>query len=181
MDRDVQSLLPAKIVEAVQRATRDFKLCPNRVWAVAGSLPERERSLPMLIPATEKIKQTMGHEGHNQCTFDFCEYSQLDFTSVAQRHESSSCINNPCKRLQFPTAILEQAANAENPTAWKLDRKSVIEPPQQFMAISHVWSDGTGTGAWLQGEVNECLYTFFENIAKQFQCEGIWWDTICIP
>jgi hypothetical protein len=40
---------------------------------------------------------------------------------------------------------------------------------------------GTGTGAWPRGEVNSCLYSFFRRIARQFQCKGIWWDTICIP
>lgn len=49
------------------------------------------------------------------------------------------------------------------------------------MAISHVWADGTGTGAWQAGTVNECLYGFFKNIARHFSCEGIWWDTLCIP
>ncbi|KEY71550.1 hypothetical protein S7711_09972 [Stachybotrys chartarum IBT 7711] len=49
------------------------------------------------------------------------------------------------------------------------------------MAISHVWSDGTGNGAWTSGKVNECLYSYFRKIAEQFQCEGIWWDTVCIP
>lgn len=30
-------------------------------------------------------------------------------------------------------------------------------------------------------EVNECLYEYFKRIAQQFQCDGIWWDTLCIP
>jgi hypothetical protein len=142
-----------EIVEAIKRASRDFKLCPNRIWAVAGSLPQREQNLPSLIPPTEKIK-TLGHQTHDQCTFDFCEYSRRDFTSVAQRHELPSCANYPCERYHdlFPTAILEAAANAGKPTAWNLNGKSMIEPPQRFMAISHVWSDGTGAGAWPAGE-----------------------------
>ncbi|KAJ5703940.1 hypothetical protein N7493_011078 [Penicillium malachiteum] len=49
------------------------------------------------------------------------------------------------------------------------------------MAISHVWSDGTGAGAWKDGSVNECLYKFFEGLAIKFDCKGIWWDTISIP
>src|SRR5271156_6840007 len=57
----------------------------------------------------------------------------------------------------------------------------MIEHPRPHMAISHVWSDGTGAGAWPDGEVNECLYKYFKRIAQQFQCEGIWWDTLCIP
>jgi hypothetical protein len=174
-------------MEAVQRAKRDFRLCPNRIWAVAGSIPRKERNIPNLIPFPEAANLTVAHEDeaaetHDQCTFDFCEYSRRDFTSVAQRHESP-CKGDECRRLRgwFPTFILEDASNAGKPTAWKLDGKSVIEPPQSYMAISHVWADGTGTGAWRGGEVNECLYSFFRGIAEQYQCEGIWWDTICIP
>jgi hypothetical protein len=189
MGSDAQFTSPTKIVEAVQRATRDFKLCPNRIWAIARSHPLREKSLPLLIPPTRTIKQTVDHirhedkKGHNQCTFDFCEYSRLNFTSVAQRHELPCSEKQPCDRIRrrFRRDILEKATNAETPTAWKLDGKSMIDPPQRFMAISHVWSDGTGTGAWPEGEVNKCLYDFFRGIAEQFQCEGIWWDTICIP
>ncbi|OBT50363.1 hypothetical protein VE04_09948, partial [Pseudogymnoascus sp. 24MN13] len=173
----------AEIMKAVERATRDFNLCPNRVWAIARSLPRREKNLPLLIPPTEKNKSMVGHEDHKQCTFDFCEYSRLDFTSVVQRHEYESCTKNPCERLQglFPSAILEKAAIDGGPTAWVLDGGSMVQPLQRYMAISHVWSDGTGTGAWADGEVNKCLYTFFKGVAQQFQCEGIWWDTICIP
>ena len=139
-----------------------------------------KQDLLLQIPTTGDVKQTGGHKGHGQCTFDFCEHSRLDFTAVAQRHES--CTNRPCKpKRGFETAKLEKAANAGRPTAWTLDGESMIEPPQPFMAISHVWPDGTGTGAWPPGEVNECLYDFFKRIAEQFQCEGIWWDTICIP
>ncbi|KAJ5708044.1 hypothetical protein N7488_007845 [Penicillium malachiteum] len=57
----------------------------------------------------------------------------------------------------------------------------MLEAQRPYMAISHVWADGTGTGAWQAGTVNECLYAFFESIAKFFSCEGIWWDTLCIP
>jgi hypothetical protein len=49
------------------------------------------------------------------------------------------------------------------------------------MAISHVWSDGTGTGTWPSKHVNECLYDYFKGITKRFQCEGMWWDTLCVP
>ncbi|KAL9616376.1 MAG: hypothetical protein Q9160_008750 [Pyrenula sp. 1 TL-2023] len=47
------------------------------------------------------------------------------------------------------------------------------------MAISHVWSDGTGTGAWPKKGVNRCLWLFFRDIARRFQVKGIWkfyWD-----
>jgi len=125
----------------------------------------------------------VGHKGHEQCTPNFCEHSQVDFTSVEQRYEWPSCKKNPCSRLLdvFLRDVLNMAAEKGKPTAWDLNGKSMIQPPRNFMAISHVWSDGTGTGTQLGGQVNKCLYSFFSGIAKQFQCEGIWWDTICIP
>lgn len=76
-----------ELVKAFERATNEFSLCPNRVWAVA------KEDLPKLLSA---IKSIPGHEKHEQCTFDFCEYSQRDFTAVEQRHE---CKNKGCIRL----------------------------------------------------------------------------------
>ncbi|KAH8748283.1 hypothetical protein F5883DRAFT_436614, partial [Diaporthe sp. PMI_573] len=160
-----------KLLQDFERATKEFKLCPNRVWAVA------KEKLPKLMPDCGSIP---GHEEHELCTFDFCEYSQRDFTAVKQRHE---CEEEKCGRLQhlFSRDTLKAATTNGKSTVWCLDGKSMIEPPQPYMAISHVWSDGTGIGAWPDGEVNECLYSFFQVIARQFQCEGIWWDTLCIP
>jgi hypothetical protein len=170
----------SKIIEAVKEAPGKFKLCRNRMWAVARSLPPWEQNLLQLISSVQNIPEQIEHA---ECSFDFCEVSRRDFTSVAQRHESRFCKDNSCHRHQgwFPEDKLKEALESGTPTAWKLNGKSMIEPPQQFMAISHVWSDGTGTGSWPRGEVNSCLYSFFRGIAKQFQCKGIWWDTICIP
>ncbi len=159
------------LLQAFEKATEKLKLCPNRVWAVA------KEKLPELMPNKEPIPV---HEQHELCTVDFCEHSQRDFTAVKQRHE---CKEGECRRLRylFSRNRLDEAAEKGKSTVWRLDGKSMIEPPQPYMAISHVWSDGTGTGAWADGEVNECLYTFFCTIARQLQCEGIWWDTLCIP
>jgi len=172
MDSDTEKLL-----DAFQRAKEKFKLCPNRVWAVAG------KDLPKLMPDSNSIPdldKCKERENHELCTFDFCEHSQRDFTAVQQRHE---CKKDNCFQLQglFSREILIKAAEADESTVWSLDGRSMIEPPRPYMAISHVWSDGTGTGAWRDGEVNECLYGFFKRIAKQFQCDGIWWDALCIP
>ncbi|KAJ5876417.1 uncharacterized protein N7529_002001 [Penicillium soppii] len=168
------------LLEAFQEA-KNLNLCPNRVWAVAGE------NLPNLLPvfsstqsARDKIDERENYNDHNDCTPDFCEHSQRDFTAVQQRHE---CKENQCMQVrdQFRRDILNRAARNGKPTVWDLDGESMLEPPRPYMAISHVWSDGTGTGAWKDGEVNECLYAFFHDIAKQFQCDGIWWDTLCIP
>lgn len=171
---------------ACLKATSDLKLCPNRVWAVAGiNLP---KLLPNFNPApTPKSNQDRPDQDkdteqntHELCAYDFCEFSQRDFTAVQQRHE---CREANCIQLdgRFPRNLLEDAVWAGQPTVWNLKGDKLLEPCRPYMAISHVWSDGTGVGAWKDGQVNECLYMFFRDIAEQFQCEGIWWDTICIP
>src|SRR5271170_5662989 len=95
-DTEVRSAM--EIMTAIKRSTLNFNLCRNRIWAVAANLPDRERKLPLLIPA--KIQNPKGHIGHDKCTFDFCEHSRLDFTSVERRHELISCEKEPCDPLQ---------------------------------------------------------------------------------
>jgi len=83
----------------------------------------------------------------------------------------------------FPRDVLDEAVEKtpDGPTAWQLNGGAIIEDGQKYMAISHVWSDGTGAGAWDGLKVNKCLYHFFRKLARDFGCEGIWWDTICVP
>ncbi|KAH6632877.1 hypothetical protein F5144DRAFT_490426, partial [Chaetomium tenue] len=167
-----------EVWEALRNATEEFGLCPNRVWAVARLHWEREKILPCLM-SRRPNEPMQGHQGHDACTIDLCEHSQRDFTSVKQRHESQDCACTPIYH-RFPIRFLEKATLSGRLAAWSLDGKSIIEPNRPFMAISHVWSDGTGTGAEDTG-VNRCLFAYFKTIAERFRCEGIWWDTICIP
>ncbi|OQE16555.1 hypothetical protein PENFLA_c027G10004 [Penicillium flavigenum] len=175
MDSDSDELLN------VIQITQELGFCPNRVWAVAGENLQRLVPDSILTMGTgDKLDKCGNPNKHDECTPSFCEYSQRDFTSVRQRHE---CKEAQCMQLRgrFSRVTLERAALVGKSTVWNLAGDSMIEYPHPYMAISHVWSDGTGTGAWKDGDVNECLYTFFQDIAKQFQCVGIWWDTLCIP
>ena len=182
----------SKIVEATERAVGEYGFCPNRVWGVAGSHTDKEMILPRLFPAEDGgLQKIFGqrethpvkNRAHDSCTFDFCEQSQVNYTSVLQRHESPSCRNGPCGRIQrlFPRIELDEAGRDGRLTAWQLYGRKVVHPGQKFMAISHVWSDGTGAGTWPAGELNKCLYHFFSRIARRFDCDGLWWDTLCIP
>ncbi|KAJ2980593.1 hypothetical protein NQ176_g2544 [Zarea fungicola] len=173
-----------KLLDDFKKATEDYGLCPNRVWAVA------KEDLPKLLPnckldfrvPSDTPDENVGDSNdHSSCTFDFCEQSQRDFTAVEQRHE---CLDkDSCKQLaaRFSRVTLNDAAMEEHSTVWALDGVAMLEAPRPYMAISHVWSDGTGAGAWKAGQVNECLYHFFQSIAERFGCEGMWWDTVCIP
>ncbi|RMJ16648.1 hypothetical protein CDV36_003677 [Fusarium kuroshium] len=169
---------------AIQMATKDFGICPNRLWAIARG--HQDGSLTKLIRPLRDNEPMLGHADHEQCNYELCEHSRRDFTWVAQRHESEECrrdTSEACEplRYRFPIEALDEAAKARRPTAWRFDGQSIVEPGQGYLAVSHVWSDGTGTGAWLEREVNGCLYDYFAAVARRFQCEGIWWDTICIP
>ncbi|EFR03483.1 ankyrin repeat domain-containing protein 52 [Nannizzia gypsea CBS 118893] len=160
------------LFEAFEKATKTFNLCPNRVWAVAG------KALPELLPVGKPVPS---HSGHDHCEIDHCQLSSLDSTKLPRRHE---CNDSKCEQLRvFPEDKLEEATWKGKSTVWALDGRTLLDFPRPFMAISHVWSDGTGAGHWRQrGEgVNSCLYSYFKTIAEQFQCEGIWWDTISIP
>jgi Heterokaryon incompatibility protein (HET) len=181
-------LLPEYVSNALQRAG-EFGLCLHRVWAVVDSLPARERLLHGLIPDRQDQYlpefQVIGHGGaHKSCTLDFCEQSTTNSTRVEQLHwcKNQSCGLTPAD--MFPSHLLNAAAcdNLKQlTTAWALDGCSVLSRGQSYMAISHVWADGTGVGTGMRGRVNKCLYVFFANIARELKCDGIWWDTVCLP
>jgi ankyrin repeat protein len=185
-----------KLLEVLDTAS-EYGLCPNRMWAVARGLEEGLESLLVLFPPTDmELRGIFGRQGehdeqqkeerdlHRECTFGVCEQSQINFTSISQRHESPSCRpDEHCQTLDrlFPRAVLEKAVKKNGPTAWLLNGAATIREGQRYMAISHVWSDGTGTGAWDELKVNRCLFHFFRKLARDYGCQGIWWDTICIP
>ncbi|KAK2462356.1 hypothetical protein APHAL10511_005662 [Amanita phalloides] len=173
--------LDAAINQAISRV-REQSLCPRRIWAIALNLPGRESNIPALVP-DERLHMNCSSKhsfcstgpSHQNCTFDFCEISAVNFTNVVQLHRPG-CDQN-CKKKDFPIHLLDKPAEENRPTAWAIDGKRPLEPGEPYMAISHVWSDGTGGN----GSVNECLYAFFCDVARDLKCKGLWWDAICIP
>lgn len=170
-----------ELLDLFDEAVTKLNLCPNRVWAVAG------KNLSRLVPRFKQPTSTPNpsleaeNDSHELCTFEFCEYSQRNFTAVQQRHECGDSGACALTFGRFSRDILENVAENDQSTVWNLAGSGMLEHPRPYMAISHVWSDGTGIGAWKDGQVNECLYKYFRDIAKQLDCEGIWWDTVCIP
>ncbi|KAK2462355.1 hypothetical protein APHAL10511_005661 [Amanita phalloides] len=172
------------IIQAISRV-RAQGLCPRRIWAIALNLPGRESNIPVLISneSQHNVDCFCNHNfcstgpSHRNCTFEFCEISAVNFTNVVQRHRPG-CDQN-CKTKEFPAHLLDKVAEENRPTAWAIDDTELrpVEVGEPYMAISHVWSDGTGGN----GSVHECMYNFFCNIARDLKCKGLWWDAICIP
>jgi hypothetical protein len=174
-------------------------LCPNRIWHAWKACEQKDGQselVDFLKRSGTALKDALKHEDHSACNFGFCEFSTRNFTAVQQYHErrpyeeeeqTKIAENHKNKEVCFPLQglfnddKLVEAVKKHKLTAWNLDGSTILEHPRPFMAISHVWSDGTGTGTWDSKKVNECLYGYFKGVAKRFQCEGIWWDTLCIP
>ena len=127
------------------------------------------------------------HQGsdHDTCTAEVCSLSIIDSTRVKQLHK---CPGKACgEPIWFPSPRIERPY--ERITWWLDDVDASKESPyvvntkskQPFMAVSHVWSDGTGAGVQGEGRVNRCLFNYFKDIAKNLGCTAIWWDTISIP
>ncbi|KAJ5360102.1 hypothetical protein N7517_009293 [Penicillium concentricum] len=168
------------ILQAVHTATEDLGFCRNRVWAIAKSLPGGAGQFPRLLPPPENLSYKAKRDDHELCTFDFCEQSRVNFTLVKQRHETS-CVANRCPPTEFPSQFVADAVRKDQPTVWDFEGTKTLQRNERYMAISHVWSDGTGAGNQPPGHVNTCLLQFFRGFAQKFDCKGIWWDTICIP
>lgn len=201
--KNYQSLCPNRIWNvweawrAVLSHKKDSSEQKQDTWKPEAEQDKDKPSLLLLLGHFgPKFQEALTHEDHSACSFDFCEFSSRNFTAVRQYHEpmryeeieqvevaESHLKGDICFPLRglFNESKLAEAVEAEKLTAWKLDGSAILDYPGSFMAISHVWSDGTGAGTWASQEVNECLYRYFRDIALQFQCQGIWWDTICVP
>ena len=187
--------------DAIEEAFRKLKVlgfCQKRVLEVVRYGYDGEVDLVPLVRALEHLPQ-LRHKGHVSCTPRFCGEAIKNFTSVDQLHkcvDSSKCGTTDGK--MFDQRLLVAALHDNTATtAWTFDGMSLVPRGMSYLAVSHVWSDGTGAGAWKAGEVNECLWEFWVGIAKEGiaktgiaktgiakegrECVGIWWDTVCIP
>ena len=184
----------SKAVEEASEKISMLGFCQQRVWEVVRNGLDGEIELVPLMGALEQLPQLRHdrlqwrngqeyHECHKSCTAAFCELAAVNFTSVTQLHKCSNLNNcSPTTDEMFNQSLLVQALKDKTmTTAWTLDGMSLVAQGKSYLAVSHVWSDGTGAGAWKAGRVNSCLWDFFKEKASSFGCGGVWWDTVCIP
>lgn len=176
--------LPA-VGRAERIATRELGICPSRLWNLAHCAERGEDDVPALVEVVVRSTRpgAFKHEGHGECSAEFCHFADENSTLKKQLHK---CDGGRCSQfVTFPLEKLDDAVKEEyRPTPWRIDHLAAMSlwpNPDRYIAISHVWSDGTGVGVGTPGKVNQCLFSYFVDIARELECDGIWWDTVCVP
>jgi len=168
---------------AVAKATamaKELGLCPNRFWNLAGVTERKQVDLPGLMEMAIRHPR-LRHAQHDKCTIGFCTFTTLDSTKIEQLHRcrDKGCLEHG--QLWFNPKLLNESINENGRTVWPISEPFKVLQTGSYVAISHVWSDGTGVGLQEVGKVNRCLFEFFAKIIRELGHDGIWWDTISIP
>ncbi|KAI4860981.1 hypothetical protein F4820DRAFT_435190 [Hypoxylon rubiginosum] len=174
-------------------AVRSVGICPSRFWnlAVEGS----ESYITVLSTFIGVALGDLPPRGdkHKGCTSQFCNFANDNSTGFTQLHKCNQKhgaspggdeITFPMKELEI---IFKSPLTSWVPSSWDVTSISLLQPrinldpASKYMALSHVWSDGTGVGMKEAGSANRCLVEYFQSIAQCLGCNGIWWDAICLP
>ncbi|KAF5579834.1 hypothetical protein FPCIR_10899 [Fusarium pseudocircinatum] len=148
--------------------------CRRRLWNLVLACKSGVASAPPILSLLSKMPET-DLRVHAECTPEACLFDDENTTTVRQLHPCGDPeSNHPIKCDPFK---LNSSTLLHN--AWTMNRELTSD---KFMAISHIWLDGTGSSIYTEaGNVNECAFDFFSSIAREQGCEGIWWDAICMP
>ncbi|KAI3317264.1 hypothetical protein HD806DRAFT_372598 [Xylariaceae sp. AK1471] len=187
----------------ISQKCHDRGLCPNRLWNASLHGGDTAVGVCHLGNAALGLLPLGSRDLHVDCTAQYCLRAHENSTLIKQAHK---CADSHCgKETIFHTDLLNQASKAPYQaagiwfnTAWRLrktnsssriyrmvrpgsDQQVMTWKEKNYMALSHVWSDGTGVGLKTPGKVNKCLYGYFAKIARKLGCDGLWWDAISIP
>ncbi|KAJ2978564.1 hypothetical protein NUW58_g7456 [Xylaria curta] len=193
-----RGLAPGYEFQAIEISARskDYGICPNRIWNISLQSPRGVADISSILRVATNMPLVGSKVEHEECTDQHCLHSQDNSTIKVQSHKCQTGNSGACRdEMRFPSTSLNdlfgrQAEISESPTwqntAWRRrtrqdDVPAVCKPDDGYIAISHVWSDGTGVGLKSPGQVNACLYGYFSDIAARLDCDGIWWDAISIP
>ncbi|KAF3138566.1 hypothetical protein TWF703_004614 [Orbilia oligospora] len=181
-----KAIIPIKaaakaIADATKKASGN--ICLNRLWNITLISERAEQDIPSLINlAIGERYAKFRHPGHENCTPEQCDFNSLDATRVTQLHQCPET-DADCRttKFYFDPALLKVSIESGGGTTWSIDVPFRVIRDQKYIAISHVWADGTGIGLEPAGRVNACLFEYFARMARALECKGIWWDTISIP
>jgi hypothetical protein len=136
--------------------------------------------LPELME-TAKNHPQLRHDTHDACTAGFCRFTHIDSTKVRQLHKCEDSGMCEQVKFKFDPQMLNESIKKGGRSVWGICEPFKVSQDAPYVAVSHVWSDGTGIGLQEVGEVNRCLFNYLAGVARKLGCEAIWWDTISIP
>ncbi|KAK3995156.1 putative kinesin light chain [Cladorrhinum sp. PSN332] len=171
-------------IEKASKKVPGLKLCKHRFWSFVNLAERKQSDLPDLVDALVRRQKQLEHKDHDSCTASRCDASHQDSTKLPQIHKCTANDDGACEQREYPVDDVVEAFERGKGTAWsRRDPRNpkLAHTDDPYIAVSHVWSDGTGVGLKKKGTVNSCLFDFFGRIAESLGCEGIWWDALCIP
>jgi hypothetical protein len=179
-----------KIREAIRLSSyREARVCRRRLWSLVEASDRKVIDLPAILSMLQRFPSSFHTRDHRDCTADTCHFDDDNTTENLQHHK---CGDRSCgEHMYFDPEEIDRILVHGSPeehfsTAWSIPKPEnpSFAGARDWMAISHVWADGTGRGGGKSpGTVNFCLVDFFAKIAesKEIGCNSIWWDTICVP
>lgn len=156
-------------------------VCQRRPWSLVEGSQRKVADLPAICSMLDRFPKTH-HSRHENCTADSCLFDDDNTTMVAQQHKCHEGKENPCETKVFDPRKINDVIKPGlfQSTAWLIQGQTNLESqlasgpnPPPYMAISHVWIDGTGKGKNGFGEVNKYLFEFFTRYAKIINCDII--------
>ncbi|KAI8307706.1 hypothetical protein K4K59_010645 [Colletotrichum sp. SAR11_240] len=176
--------------------------CKFRVWNFLEACDRKDADLPTImnfLGAMESLVDDKEEKAHENCTPKFCQQAIMDSTKTQQMHAPVG--HHDCSKLEFDMDEIDKAIDEGHSTAWLCGEENIsdnkvqlADPDDDYVAISHVWSDGTGVGLSSKKEedpdssarmVNSCLWEFWEDkVNKVWEGEdrkAIWWDAVSVP
>lgn len=177
MEKDCYTL---GIQKALARANA-LRICPYRLWNLAVSSKYGDFDLASLVDLVDRSihRICFRQANHDDCTSENCQMADNNSTVLEQLHV---CHNHACGTSTFPSSLLDNSIDC---SVWRLSDQANHLPRlyegNDYAALSHVWSDGTGVGIGRPGHVNTCLVGYFDAVLKRVDCDGLWWDIISVP
>jgi hypothetical protein len=183
---------------SLEAATKTPGICLTSLWNLESTNDENYTGMLPILNCLDKISGQgpfpESLRSHERCNTELCVHAFEDTAKIGQLHK---CDQKKCNTVDIPieqlAALFENQGNWQC-SAWDISQWTISggrqshgitsllkDPTKKYMAVSHVWSDGTGVGRQKQGTVNSCLLNFWISIAKKKGCDGLWWDTICLP
>ena len=179
---------------------RRFGICPSRLWNLLLSSRNQPMYIFAILQGLNQSSFPVSGAKHSSCTDQMCMFADDNSTNITQLHKCSGVSAIPpspkCQQIFFSPDHLRKLlsknhGNQSVSTAWDISKWEeystgkfnplLLKPSSRYIAISHVWSDGTGIGINSPGNVNSCLAAYFARIAIRLGCSGLWWDSICVP